>query len=134
MRAALGTDEADELADDLARLEHELAVVPADNDFEGTRTRADLQPAAPTARSGERIPVHPRVLPIVEGVLDPGCLISSLSSIAIEPGETAQPIHADDQVIPLAKPHPPIVCNTHVGADRLHRGERRDPRSSPAAT
>ena len=38
--------------------------------------------------------------------------MSSLSSIAIGPGETPQPIHADDQVIPLPKPHPPTVCNT----------------------
>ncbi len=41
-----------------------------------------------------------------------GCLVSSLSSIAIDPGETAQPIHADDQLIPIPKPHPPVVCNT----------------------
>ena len=34
------------------------------------------------------------------------------SSIAILPGETAQPIHADDQLIPLPKPHPPTVCNS----------------------
>jgi ectoine hydroxylase-related dioxygenase (phytanoyl-CoA dioxygenase family) len=45
-------------------------------------------------------------------VLDRGCLVSSLSSIAIDPGETAQPIHADDQLIPLPKPHPPVVCNS----------------------
>jgi ectoine hydroxylase-related dioxygenase (phytanoyl-CoA dioxygenase family) len=38
--------------------------------------------------------------------------VSSLSSIAIGPGEGAQPIHADDMVIPLAKPHAPLVCNT----------------------
>jgi ectoine hydroxylase-related dioxygenase (phytanoyl-CoA dioxygenase family) len=56
--------------------------------------------------------VHPAILPIVEGVLDRGCLVSSLSSISIDPGETAQPIHADDQLIPLPKPHPPTVCNT----------------------
>jgi ectoine hydroxylase-related dioxygenase (phytanoyl-CoA dioxygenase family) len=56
--------------------------------------------------------VHPHVLPIVEGVLDPGCLVSSLSSINIGPGEDAQPIHADDQLIPIPKPHPPTVCNT----------------------
>ena len=56
--------------------------------------------------------MHPHVLPIVEGVLDPGCLISSLSSITILPGETAQPIHADDQLIPIPKPHPPTVCNS----------------------
>jgi ectoine hydroxylase-related dioxygenase (phytanoyl-CoA dioxygenase family) len=49
---------------------------------------------------------------VVEGVLDAGCLVSSLSSIAIHPGERAQPIHADDQLVPLPKPHVPIVCNT----------------------
>ncbi len=52
------------------------------------------------------------MLPIVEGVLDAGLLVSSLSSIAIGPEETPQPIHADDQIIPLPKPHPPTVCNT----------------------
>ena len=35
-----------------------------------------------------------------------------LSSIAIGPGETAQPIHADDQLIPIPKPHVATVCNT----------------------
>ncbi|OWY60688.1 hypothetical protein B7486_67850 [cyanobacterium TDX16] len=30
----------------------------------------------------------------------------------MDPGEQAQPIHADDQLIPLAKPHAPTVCNT----------------------
>jgi len=56
--------------------------------------------------------VHEHVLPIVEGVLDAGCLVSSLSSIRIMPGETPQPIHADDQLMPLAKPHAPTVCNS----------------------
>jgi len=56
--------------------------------------------------------VYATILPIVERVLDPGCLVSSLSSIAIGPDEKPQPIHADDQLIPLTKPHVPIVCNT----------------------
>src|SRR5262249_21365494 len=34
------------------------------------------------------------------------------SSIAIDPGENAQPIHADDQLIPIKKPHVPTLCNT----------------------
>jgi ectoine hydroxylase-related dioxygenase (phytanoyl-CoA dioxygenase family) len=49
---------------------------------------------------------------VVEGVLDSGCLVSSLSSIAIHPGEKAQPIHADDQLLPLDKPHVATVCNS----------------------
>jgi ectoine hydroxylase-related dioxygenase (phytanoyl-CoA dioxygenase family) len=101
----------DEIADDLLRLEHGLGIVPADNSFEGLRTTRiyNLLVHGPLY---ERIPVHPNVLPIVEKVLDPGLLISSLSSISIGTDETAQPIHADDQLIPLPKPHPPIICNT----------------------
>ena len=96
--------------------------------------RPHLQPAGPRRRSTQQVPVHPEVLPIVEGVLDPGCLVSSLSSIAIDPGETAQPIHADDQLIPLPKPHVPDGVQHHVGAHRLHRGERRHPPRARART
>ena len=101
----------DEISEDLLRLERELDVKPAENSFEGHHT---LRVYNLLAR-GElyaRIPVHDNVLPIVDRVLDPGCLVSSLSSIAILPEETAQPIHADDQLMPLAKPHAPTVCNT----------------------
>ena len=99
------------LRDDLERLERELAVVPAQNIFEGTRTVRIYNLLARGAIY-QQIPVHERVLPIVEGVLDRGCLVSSLSSIAIDPGETEQPLHADDQLIPLPKPHVSIICNT----------------------
>jgi ectoine hydroxylase-related dioxygenase (phytanoyl-CoA dioxygenase family) len=108
---ALAPDLVDGLNDALARLERDLGAKPAGNGFEGHRTVRIynlLAHGAPFAQ----VPVHGSVLPIVEGVLDPQCLISSLSSIAIDPGETAQPIHADDQVIPLEKPHAPIVCNS----------------------
>jgi ectoine hydroxylase-related dioxygenase (phytanoyl-CoA dioxygenase family) len=102
---------ADALIRDLDRLENELGVGPSANGFEGTKTWRIYNLLAHGAMF-EAIPVDPIVLPVVEAVLDDGCLISSLSSIAIGPGETAQPIHADDQVMPLAKPHVPTVCNT----------------------
>ena len=111
VEGVLSPDEADELADDLERLERELGVVPADNSFEGRHTVRIYNLLAHGERY-QRIPVHPDVLPVVEAVLDPGCLISSLSSIGIDPGETAQPVHADDQLMPIPKPHPPTVCNT----------------------
>ena len=95
----------------LTRLEHDLGAKPAGNGFEGRRT-VRIYNLLAHGQVFARIPLHASVLPIVEGVLDPGCLISSLSSIAIDPGEAAQPIHADDQVIPLEKPHAPIVCNS----------------------
>ena len=108
---AIETDFIDEIADALRKVEAELGAVPADNLFEGVHTTRvyNLLVHGPTF---EKIPVHPDVLPVVERVLDPGALISSLSSIAIGPGERAQPIHADDQVIPLTRPHIPIICNT----------------------
>jgi len=100
-----------ELRDDLDRLEHALGARPARNGFEGTRTVRIYNLLAHGALY-RRVPVHATVLPVVEGVLDDGCLISSLSSIAIGPDEVAQPIHADDQVMPLPKPHVATVCNT----------------------
>jgi ectoine hydroxylase-related dioxygenase (phytanoyl-CoA dioxygenase family) len=112
-------------------------VAPADNDFEGLHTVRVYNLLA-RAELFSRIPVHPKVLPVVEGVLDRGCLISSLSSIAIGPGETAQPIHADDQLMSLAKPHVATVCNTMWaltdfteanGATRVIPGSHRADRS-----
>jgi ectoine hydroxylase-related dioxygenase (phytanoyl-CoA dioxygenase family) len=108
---AIEPDLLDALDDDLLRLEHELDAVPAGNSFEGHRT-VRIYNLLAHGDLYARIPVHPEVLPIVDGVLDPGCLVSSLSSIAIDPGEQAQPIHADDQLVPLPKPHVPVVCNT----------------------
>jgi ectoine hydroxylase-related dioxygenase (phytanoyl-CoA dioxygenase family) len=108
---AIEVDLLDALDEELHRLEVDLGIVPARNDFEGSQT-VRIYNLLVHGKTFERIPVHPNVLPIVEGVLDAGCLISSLSSIAICAGETPQPIHADDQLMPIPKPHPPTVCNT----------------------
>ena len=108
---AIEPDQVAEIGAALDSLEHDLGIRPADNLFEGLHTTRvyNLLVHGPTF---QKIPVHPNVLPVVEGVLDPGLLISSLSSISIGPDEQAQPVHADDQLIPLARPHVPIICNT----------------------
>ena len=108
---AIEPDLIDALNAALDRLERDLDAKPAGNSFEGARTVRIYNLLAHGAPF-ERVPVHPSVLPIIEGVLDSGCLISSLSPIAIDPEEIAQPIHADDMVIPLDKPHRSIVCNS----------------------
>ena len=111
LERVLEPDLVDELTDDLARLERVFEIAPAGNSFEGAHTVRIYNLLAFGALY-EQVPVHSAVLPVVDGVLDPGCLVSSLSSISILPGERAQPIHADDQLIPLPKPHVPTVCNT----------------------
>ena len=108
---AIAPDLIAELNETLLRLERDMKIVPAKNSFEGHKTVRiyNLLALAPVF---QRIPVHENVLPVIEGVLDDGCLVSSLSSISIDPGETGQPIHADDQIMPVAKPHAPFVCNS----------------------
>ena len=108
---AIEPDLVDALVQALTDLETFFAVEPANNAFEGDHTLRVYNLLA-LGEIWQRVPVHASVLPIVERVLDPGCLVSSLSSIKILPGETEQPIHADDQLIPIAKPHVPTVCNS----------------------
>jgi len=96
---------------DVRRLEHELHIEPARNGFEGRRTTRVYNLLAHGGLY-QSIPVHPIVLPLMHHMLGPGCLVSSLSSIVIGPGEVAQPIHADDQVMPLPKPHPATTANS----------------------
>ena len=111
LEGVIAPDLADDLLADLDRLHHDLAVQPAENSFEGQHTLR-VYNLLVHGEVWQQVPLHDAVLPVVEGVLDRGCLVSSLSSITILPGETAQPIHADDQLIPIPKPHPPTVCNT----------------------
>lgn len=137
VRDAIEPALVDAIARDLARIEREENVVPASNIFEGLKT-VRIYNLLARGRIYEQIPVHEGVLPIVERVLDKGCLVSSLSSIAIDPGEDAQLLHADDQLIPLPKPHVPIICNTmwaitdftaQNGATRLVTGSHKRDRS-----
>ncbi|MEC7579730.1 MAG: phytanoyl-CoA dioxygenase family protein [Actinomycetota bacterium] len=108
---AIDLELIDELRDDVERLQDELQRRPANNKFEGNHTTRTYNLLA-YSELWQQVPVHPSVLPIVESVLGAECLISSLASIAIGPGERAQVLHADDQVQPLAKPHIATVYNS----------------------
>jgi ectoine hydroxylase-related dioxygenase (phytanoyl-CoA dioxygenase family) len=79
------------------------------NAFLGFRTRRifNLLARDPLFAS---VPLHPVVLPFVEEVLDEQCLLSSLTAIEMQPGQEAQPLHADDGSISLPRPHPTVVC------------------------
>ena len=101
----------DALLADVHRLERELHSAPANNRFEGNATTRTYNLLA-HGDIWQQVPVRPEVLTLIESVLGPQCLISSLASISLAPGETPQVLHADDQMFPVAKPHVPLVCNS----------------------
>ena len=111
VRDAIGLDLVAALLCGVHRLQDELGRAPAGNKFEGNHTTRTYNLLA-HSEIWQQVPVHQSVLPLVEHVLGKECLISSLASIAIGPGERAQVLHADDQVQPLAKPHVATVCNS----------------------
>lgn len=111
----------------------ELGIPFGDNTFLGERTRRIFNLLSRDPIFAE-VPAHPGVLPIVEGVLDAECLLSSLTAIEMSDGQAAQPFHCDDGSIPLPRPHVPIACpaiwaltdfTIENGATRLVPGSHR---------
>ncbi len=123
------------LATAIRRVERESGAAPRGNPAEGFATLRtyNLLAKDPVFQA---MPVHPAVLPLVERVLDPGCLLSGMTAIDIGPGERPQPIHPDDLVMTVPRPHPPLMCTTiwaltdfteANGATRILPGTHREP-------
>ncbi len=111
------------------------------DDFEGHRTRRVYGLFAKT-RSLDALAVHEVVLGVLDRVLG-HYQLSAPTGISIGPGETAQPLHPDDSIYPLPRPHPEIVVNVMWplqdftaanGATRIVPGSHRwtDERPGPA--
>jgi hypothetical protein len=84
------------------------------------------------------VPIDPTVCQVVEGVLGPDFLLSTFSGIDLKPhGPTVQPLHPDDALVPVPRPHlRPIGCtvmwvvtpfNEGTGGTRLLPGSHREP-------
>ncbi len=101
-------------AEQVARARRDLldlvAETPAGrDDFEGRRTRRVYGLFAKT-RALDALAVHPLVLSLLDRVLG-HYQLSAPAAISIGPGERAQPLHPDDAIYPLPRPHPEVVVN-----------------------
>ena len=79
------------------------------DDFEGRRTRRVYALFAKT-RALDELAIHPVVLDALDRVIGPAQL-SAPTGIDIGPGERAQPLHPDDAIYPVPRPHPELVLN-----------------------
>jgi ectoine hydroxylase-related dioxygenase (phytanoyl-CoA dioxygenase family) len=100
-----------EFRDEIHRIEKTDKTAPKGNSAEGFKTLRFYNLLAKST-AFQKMPVHSAVLPIVEQVLEPGCLLSGMTSMDLGPGEVPQPLHPDDYVIKVRRPHPPLVCTT----------------------
>ncbi|MGH2608246.1 MAG: phytanoyl-CoA dioxygenase family protein, partial [Tepidiformaceae bacterium] len=85
------------------------------NDFEGFETKRIYALFAKT-RAFDDAAAHPLVLGVLDRVLG-SYQLSAPQAIQIGPGETAQNLHRDDGVYPIARPHQELVVNTMWAID-----------------
>src|SRR5258708_5505573 len=107
---AVASDLVEGLKEALERTEREHGFGYAKTSFEGFKT-VRINNLLAYDEVFWDVPLHQNVLPIVERVLDKECLLSSFVSLVLGPGQEAQPIHEDTQLIPLPRPHIPITIN-----------------------
>jgi ectoine hydroxylase-related dioxygenase (phytanoyl-CoA dioxygenase family) len=122
----------------IREIEAETAGTPeelaADPDHSFLRT-AGLLRIDPMFRE---VPIQPDVLEVLEGVLGEDFLLSTFSALDVEPHKSnMQPLHPDDALIPLKRPHEQTIgctCmwiltdfNAHTGGTRLIPGSHRAP-------
>jgi ectoine hydroxylase-related dioxygenase (phytanoyl-CoA dioxygenase family) len=95
---------ADEIRELLARLEpYENGRPMGRNNFEGERSRR-VYALAGKHEAFMRLAAHPAVMAILEQRFCPNWLLSTLQSIRLYPGETAQPWHTDDLFYLIPRP------------------------------
>jgi len=101
----------DEIVAEIARLESIGPESLPRNAFTGYRT-ARYFDLLNRAEVWQRVAAHPPLLEVLRGVLGNDLLLSTMGTAVIGPGEPAQPIHCDDALYGIARPHKNLVCNT----------------------
>lgn len=113
VQGALSAAEVKEKRTEILRV---LALTPRGrNNFEGFETQRVYALFAKT-RAFDGPATHPLVLGVLDRVLG-SFQLSAPQAIQIGPGETAQPLHRDDGVYPIARPHGELIVNTMWALD-----------------
>jgi ectoine hydroxylase-related dioxygenase (phytanoyl-CoA dioxygenase family) len=80
------------------------------NNFEGEKTRR-IYSLAGKGPIFMALAEHPRIVRLVDRLLLPNWLLSTMQSIRIYPDETPQPWHTDDAFYPIPRPHPRLALS-----------------------
>jgi ectoine hydroxylase-related dioxygenase (phytanoyl-CoA dioxygenase family) len=86
------------------------------NNFEGYKTERVYTLVA-RGKVFEDIVEDPRVVALLDRFLQPNYLLTASQAICIHPGETPQPIHADDLFYRIPRPREAISLSTIVAVD-----------------
>jgi hypothetical protein len=107
LEGLLSTLRCDEIATAMASLLGPMGR----NIFEGNHTQRAYSLLAKT-RVCDELVEHPRVLALLDALLMPNYLLSQLQGIQIGPGESAQFLHFDDGMYPVARPRAALSAAT----------------------
>jgi ectoine hydroxylase-related dioxygenase (phytanoyl-CoA dioxygenase family) len=86
------------------------------NNFEGFSTQRLYALVEKTFVCNELVD-HPRILALLDRLLEPNYLLSQLQVINILPGEAAQPLHHDDAFYRVDRPRAPLGAATVFAID-----------------
>src|SRR5258708_33057467 len=86
------------------------------NDFEGLKTNRVYALLAKSPIFAE-LAIHPLALAFAEAELGESCLLSALLAINLQPGETVQPWHFDDNGARVPRPRPALGVSTFWAID-----------------
>lgn len=106
-------------AEELDRIRAELLPYERDkpmgrNNFEGEKSQRVYSLVA-KGPAFEALAEHPAVVALLDRLMMPNWLLSTMQSIRLHPGETEQPWHTDDIFYPVPRPHP-ILALTAIWA------------------
>lgn len=106
LEGLLSRAELDELVAALAPYERNRPM--GRNNFEGERSQRVYSLAGKGA-AFLRLAEHPRLVEMLDRLLMPNWLLSTMQSIRLHPGETCQPWHTDDLFYPVPRPRPLLL-------------------------